>query len=114
MVVDQGEKFHVIMRRNYEGQVKRHFIGQADAVTGAVVRATGYVFIYDEMKAQYIKKKSKRTTIMDLAGSGYIVNFMPQSVDIENLRYETIDRTFLAVTDGKDFLLDINEFGTKR
>jgi len=36
------------------------FIGPADAVTGAVVRATGYVFIYDEMKAQYIKKISKR------------------------------------------------------
>jgi hypothetical protein len=114
MVVEKGEKFHVIMRRNYETQVKRHFVGQADEVEGAVVRATGYVFIYDEMKAQYLKKDKQRTTILDLAGSGYIVNFIPQSVDLNDLHYKTIDRAFLAVTDGKEFLLDINEFGTKR
>lgn len=114
MIISQGEKFHVVMRRSYEGQVRRHFLGTADAVMGAIVRTTGYVFIYDDMKAQYIKKQSKRTTIMNLAESSYIVNFIPQSVSIDDLRYETIDRTFLALTDGKGFQLDINEFSTKR
>ena len=114
MLINQGDKFHVVMRRNYESQVRRHFVGKADTSLGSIVRATGYVFIYDEMKAQYIKKESPRTTIMDLAGSGYIVNFIPESVDIDDLRYETIERTFLALTDGKGFMLDINEFGTKR
>lgn len=113
-IISQGEKIHVVMRRSYEGQVRRHFVGQAEAVSGAIVRATGYVFIYDEMKAQYIRKDASRTTIMNLAGSGYIVNMVPPSVKLEDLRYETIDRTFLAITDGKGFMLDINEFGTKR
>lgn len=114
MLVNQGEKFHVVMRRNYESQIQRHFVGQADAVSGAIVRTTGLLFIYDETKAQYIKKKAPRTTIMNLAGSGYIVSLIPQSVEIGDLRYETIDRTYLALTDGKGFQLDINEFGTKR
>jgi hypothetical protein len=114
MLVSQGEKFHVVMRRAYEGQVRRHFIGQADAVTDAVVRATGYVFIYEDIDAQYIKKETPRTTILDLAESGYIVNFIPQSVNIDDLRYEIVDQKFLVVTDGKGFILDINEFGPNR
>lgn len=114
MIISPGEKFHVIMRRNYEGQVQRHFIGIADVVEGSIVRADGYAFIYDETKAQYIKKQAKRTTILNLAESGYIVNLIPPAVDIDELKYETIDRTFLAITDGKGYLLDINEFGTRR
>lgn len=114
MIIAPGEKFHVVMRRSHEAQVQRHFIGAADVVEGAVVRASGYAFIYDDMKAQYVKKAAKRTTILDLSESGYIVNLIPPSVDIDELKYETIDRTFLAITDGKEFLLDINEFGTRR
>jgi len=114
MLINPGEQFHVVMRRNYETQVRRHFVGKIDASLGSIVRATGYVFIYDEMKAKYIKKESQRTTIMDLAGSGYIANLIPESVKIDDLRYETIERTYLALTDGNGFELDINEFGTKR
>ena len=114
MIIIPGEKFHIVMRRNYESQVQRHFIGAADVVEGSVVRASGYAFIYDETKAQYIKKPVKRTTILDLAESGYIVNLLPSTVDIDELKYETIDRTFLAISDGKGYLLDINEFGIKR
>lgn len=66
MIITQGEKFHVVMRRTYENQVRRHFIGQVDVAVDAVVRATGYVFIYDESKAQYIKNAAQRTTVMNL------------------------------------------------
>jgi len=114
MIIKQGEKFHIVMRRNYEAQIQRHFVGAADEVDGAIVRSTGYVFIYDEMKAQYIKKKTPRTTILDLSESGYIVNIIPSDVVIDELRYATIDRAYLALTDGTGFELDINEYGLKR
>lgn len=113
-VIGIGEKFHVVMRRNYNSQIQRHFVGQVEAADGSIVRATGYVFIYDELKAQYIKKNAPRTTVIDLAESGYIVNIIPQTVAIDDLRYEVIDRTYLAFTDGAGFVLDINEYGVKR
>ena len=78
------------------------------------MRASGYAFIYDEMKARYVKNPVKRTTILDLAESGYIVIMLPSMADIDELKYETIDRAFLAISDGKGYLLDVNEFGTKR
>jgi hypothetical protein len=102
------------MRRSYDGQLQRHFVGQVDSADGVVVRATGYVFIYDEKIAQYIKKTPQRTTILNLAESGYFVNLIPSTVNLDDLRYEVIDRTNLVITDGKGFVLDINEFSAHR
>ncbi len=114
MIIEKGEKIHVVMRRTFESQVQRHFAGAVEEVEGAIVRAVGYVFIYDLMKAQYTKKAEMRTTILDLSQSGYIVNVLPTSVVINDLRYETVNREYLAVVDGKGFSLDVNEFGSKR
>lgn len=114
MLIEPGEKIHVIMRRTFESQVRRHLAGEVIAVSGAAVRVTGYVFIYDDRAARYVRKNSKRTTILDLGSSGYIVNIIPPSVDLESVRYETIDREELFFTDGKDYRLNINEFGPRR
>lgn len=114
MLIETGEKIHVMMRRYFESQVRRHFAGEIDAVIGTHVRATGYVFVYDERTAHYIRKRSRRTTILNLAESGYIVNIIPSTVNLDEVRYETIDRSELFFTDGKDFRLNINEFGVSR
>lgn len=114
MLIEPGEKIHVIMRRAFESQVRRHLAGEVIAASGSEVRVTGYVFVYDERSAQYVRKNHKRTTILDLASSGYIVNVIPQAIDLESVRYETIDRNELFFTDGKTYRLNINEFGIRR
>ncbi len=114
MLIEIGEKIHVIMRRNFESQMRRHFAGEINAVNGTEVRATGYVFVYDDRTAQYVRKNAPRTTVLNLAESGYIVNVIPRAINLEEVRYETIDRSELFFTDGKNFRLNINEFGTRR
>ncbi len=44
-----------------------------------------------------------------MRASGYIVNQFPSTVDIDELKYETVDRAFLAIRAGKGYLLDIND-----
>jgi len=85
MIVKQGAKFHIVMRRNYETQLQRHFAGVVGGVDRTTVRSTGY-----------------------------IVNIIPSAVLIDNPRYETIGRTYLAATGGSRFKLEINEYGLKR
>jgi hypothetical protein len=119
MIVKKGEKVHVIMRRFFDEAVRRHFVGEIIAAEGAVVRLEGYVFIHDPTTIQYVRKPEKRTTVIDLAESGYIVNFILSHVDVAKLSYKYIDRKLdrkkiLVVTDGDSFSLDINEFGMSR
>ena len=54
MIISVGEKLHIILRRQFEGDVRRHFLGTVEAHEGAVIRAKGYTFIYNRAKTRFI------------------------------------------------------------
>lgn len=114
MLIEIGEQVHIATRRLFDENIRRHFVGKVIAAEGVVVRLEGYSFIYDAHKNQYLKSHEVRTSIFDLAESGYIVNIIPSDIDIEKLAYKTVDREHLVITDGESFSLGINEFGVNR
>ena len=111
MIIEPGEKVHIFVRRNFEGELRRHFIGEVTAVQGSVVRLFGNSIVFDKTKNVFVKGKGERITIVDLAESGYIVNVIPKSVVISELVYKQNIEKQLVLTDEKSFTLDINEFG---
>lgn len=114
MIVKPGEKVHVIARRRFDGELRRHFVGEIKEVFETSARIQGHVFIFSSVDSKFVKKPELRTTIVDLAESGYIVNIIPPEVVIDQLRYLLSDERKLVVTDNQDFSLDINEFGADR
>lgn len=72
-------------RSLYEQSTRRHFIGSVLVASGALCRLEGFVFIYDEKKTEFIKKKERRTTVIDVAESGYIVNIIDPNVSLEEV-----------------------------
>ena len=113
MIIETGEKVHVVYRSLYENSTRRHFIGTIIASESALCRIEGYAFIYDDKKTEFIKKHGLRTTIIDLAESGYVVNLIDASVNLEDIHYRYMSGEGLMATDDKGFLLNINEFGSK-
>ena len=114
MIVSKGEKVHVVYRRNFDNEIRRHFIGEIIEVSQSTVRLKGNAVIYDSSKTSYVKKPESRITIIDLAGSGYIVNIIDINVKIEELQYLIDKNKRLILSDNKEFSLDINEFGLNR
>ena len=113
MIIEQGNKVHIVYRALYENSTRRHFLGEVIAAEGALCQLQGYVFVYNPNSAKYIKKPEKRTTIADLGESGYIVNILDPAVELDNVFYKYIPEVGLVATDNKNFNLDINEFGYK-
>jgi len=113
MIVEVGEKVHVVYRALYEGSNRRHFMGEVKSVYGTVCRLVGKVFVYDPKSTMFVKKDEIRTTIIDLAESGYIVNIINRDVEIDKVMYKYESGAGLILTDGKGYLLNINEFGSK-
>ena len=114
MVVEIGEKIHIMTRRKFEQDIRRHFVGTVLASDGTVVRTEGYTFVFDTNKDDYIKRPEKRTRIFDLSDSGYIVNIIPKEAILEKIIYIFTSERRLVVTDEKYFSLDIHEFGPMR
>ena len=105
-----GDKVHVVTRRLFEADVRRHFVGEVAAVSGEVVELRGYAFVFQPGMNEFRRLPELRTRLLSLGDAGHIVNKIPRGLDVAPLRYQLIERR-LVVTDGDSFSLPINEFG---
>jgi hypothetical protein len=113
MIIEIGEKIHIMYRALYENSTRRHFLGVVQAAEGPVCRLEGFVFIYDQKTTEFIRKPEMRVTIIDISESGYIVNLIDKEVNLDNVSYKYVQGVGLTATDNKSFSLNINEFGSK-
>ncbi len=111
MILEQGEKVHVMVRRAFERDLRRHFIGKVIDVSGVLARMEGHVYVHDAAANQYIRRPDRRIRVFSLADAGNIINILPQEADLEQAKYTQVQGKKLVVTDGRTFTLDINEFG---
>jgi len=109
MIVETGEKVHVIERRQFAEDLRRHFVGQVTRCTESAIRVRGHAWVHDHVKGDYIRKPDKRERVMHL-GDRLVINILPADVNLDELKYLDIPRAGLVVTDEKGFTLDINEF----
>jgi hypothetical protein len=112
-VVQSGDKLHIITRRLFEGDLRRHFVGEVVGASDDLVELRGYTFVFNPGTNEYQKRPELRKRILSLADSGHIVNRIPRDASIDSLEYRTVDHR-LVVTDKKGFSLDIHEFGPSR
>jgi len=110
-ILSPGEKVHVIHRRQFEKDARRHFVGEVESYEQGIARASGYVFVVDDLnKHMFVKRPDRRTKLIPISSGEVIVNVIPESVDVERVHYELQDRA-LHVTDGKSWRIDVKEFG---
>ncbi len=109
-VIELGEKIHVITRRNFPEEVRRHYAGTVEAVSGAIIRTHGYTFVFNPTALEYRRRPEVRTRLFGIADGQHIINVLPADVVVDELRYLTLEGR-LMVTDGRRFRLDVNEFG---
>lgn len=114
MLIDVGEKVHVIERRLFETDVRRHFCGEVERCESAGMRVRGYVFTFDSSLSQYVRSDGERVRVVPLSTSGFIVNVIPTDTQLDKVEYVFTEEGRLVVTDRGPFSLDINEFGRLR
>ncbi len=111
-VVEVGDKFHIMTRRLFEADIRRHFAGEVTAVSGSLVELDGYTFVFNTSINEYRKLPEVRTRLFSPGDSGHIVNKLPRDLDLNSMAYRIVEHC-LVVTDGRSFSLAINEFGPK-
>lgn len=114
MGLSVGDKVHVVERRLFENDLRRHFIGEVMDAGVSTVLVRGWVFVYDESTASFRRQPERRTRVVTLVDARIIVNLLPAEAQVENARYETDGDASLTVTAGVTFSLAMNEFGFRR
>jgi hypothetical protein len=107
-----GEIVHVIERRLFSGDVRRHFLGEVEASTDAALRVKGYLFVYDSGASAFSRKPETRTRIIPLDNRA-IINVLPEGTTVDEIHYAHDAEGNLTLTDDAGFELDISEFSTR-
>jgi hypothetical protein len=110
MLLHPGDKLHIITRRLYENDLRRHFAGEVQNVTENAVRLKGYTFVFDGISNDFKRREDVRVRLFSLMDAGLIINLLPAEAIIENITYELSAENHLLVTDGKYFTMDLREF----
>ncbi len=113
-MLSKGEKIFIITRRLFESDLRRHFVGEIEAVSGGAIRVQGYVFVYDTANNDYVRRDGIRTRLFSLVDANLVINILPRDVNIKDVLYRLDNSNHLVLTDEKLFRLDINEFGLLR
>jgi hypothetical protein len=109
MILKEGEKVHVIHRRNYEKDNHRHFIGVVEAYEEGVARITGHVYTVDTANFTFMKRPEVRTRLVSVVSGDVLVNIIPSKVNLEKITYKQ-ERKAVRVSDGSDWHLDLSEY----
>ncbi|HUS52568.1 MAG TPA: hypothetical protein VMY41_00985 [Thermohalobaculum sp.] len=87
-VIEVGDKLHIITRRNFIEDLRRHFAGSVLAVSGGLVRVQGYAFVFKDKASGYRRKPEFRTRIFGVADAQLIIIALPSGVAIDSLKYQ--------------------------
>lgn len=113
-MLNAGERIHIITRRRFPEETRRHFVGEVEAASDTVARVHGYAFIYDSVRNTFVKRPEYRTRIIGLGGEGQIIHVLDRDLNLDDLDYTIGSDGRLLLTDGRGFELEINELGLKR
>lgn len=113
MVLKTGEQLHIITRRQFEGDVRRHFIGKVTEASDSIARLEGKIYVLNSIKNEFVPINEKREKIIRIGESGFVINIIPPEVNIDELIYAYTEENKMVVTDNKEFSMDISEFKGK-
>lgn len=108
-VLGVGSKVHVVTRRSFAEDVRRHFVGVVQCCSGEVARVEGFAFVLRGSTNEYERRVEKRVRVVSLTDAANIINLLPEAVRVDRLKYE-FSSGRLVMTDGEGYELELSEF----
>lgn len=108
----RGEVVHLIEKRMFPGDVRRHFVGEIEVASDRAIRLRGYLFVYDSGAGGFLRKPELRTRVVPL-DNRVVINLLPEGVSVKDVHFTHDEEGNLTLTDGREFELDISEFSAR-
>ena len=111
MVLSKGEKVLIIIRRLFENDLRRHFIGEIEEVSSELIRVSGYTFIFDENQKEFKRRGKSQINIFSLVDAGIEVILLPKDIILDEIWYTINGKGHRIITDKKSFHMRVSVFG---
>ena len=112
MIVRTGEKLMVVEKRLFDGDTRRLFLGQVEALEGGVARVTGTTWGWDPEEETYVCRDEIRTRIVSLTSGQALIYVLPPATNLRTMDVQREGQTLIA-RDGEGFKMNV-AFGDLR
>jgi hypothetical protein len=109
MSLDTGEKVFASLRRLFEGEYLRFFLGEITAVDGDVIALTGHALVWDPYAGAVLKREGERTMLLSVSAGTFLMFRLDPSLDLHALSVSTDTNGRLWLVDGERPLLELEE-----
>ena len=114
MILEAGEKVHVLLRRRFDDEPRRHFLGRVVETSESIARVEGYAFAFDSSRNELRRSPDRSVRLVSLVDAGNVVSVLPAEADLDSADFRTVEGGRTVFTDGTTFRLDVSEFGARR
>lgn len=109
MLVDEGDKILASVRRLYEAEYPRFFVGVVEAATETVVRVLGTVYIWDPYRNAVVAREGRRRKLIPFASPHFIVHSLDRDVNLEAIAFKADTNGRIWLTDDDKPIMEIAE-----
>jgi hypothetical protein len=106
--LNPGKKIFVVSRRYFEGDPRRHFVGEVNDCSDNTVRATDFVFVMNAPNA-FERKPEIRTRMFPLSDARVLIHVIPAIAILSQIHSMNMGNR-LHLSDDDEFLCDVDEF----
>ena len=112
MILQVGEKVHVLVRRRFESDVRRQLVGEVVAANESLVRLRSFTFAFEPAFNLYTRSASPREQLVSLIDALNLVTLLPPEADLERLEFR-LEGNRTVLTDG-GFSIEVEETQGRR
>src|SRR5262245_63481600 len=109
LLVDEGDKILASVRRLYEAEYPRFFIGVVEAASETAARVVGSVFIWDPYRNAVVPREGRRRKLISFASSNFIVHALDRETNLEALSFKADTNGRIWLTEGDKPIMEIAE-----
>jgi hypothetical protein len=109
MLIDEGDKVLATVRRLYESEYPRFFIGVVEAATETVLRVYGSVFVWDPYRNGVVARDGRRRKLIPISSPHFIVHLLDRDVNMDTLSFKSDTNGRIWLADGEKPVMEIAE-----
>ena len=109
MLIDEGDKILASVRRLYEAEYPRFFVGVVEAATETVVRVVGSVYIWDPYRNAVVQREGQRRKLIPFSSPHFIVHCLARDMNLEAVAFKADTNGRIWLTDGDTPVMELAE-----
>ena len=109
MLLDEGDKILASVRRLYEAEYPRFFVGVVEAASETVARVLGSVYIWDPYRNAVVPREGRRCKLIHFASPTFIVHALDRATDLDAISFKADTNGRIWLTEGDRPIMEIAE-----